>query len=257
VSSTSSRQVSRKTAGTSGSSTAAVWTARQNDLTGKRRYAPRVASVPGPRPLLRGVSHLAAFVAAVPVGITLGLAADTAVERAGAIAFAASVVTMFGASALYHRVMWKPRVRPWIRRLDHAMIFALIAGTYTPVGLIVLRGEWRITILAIVWSGAAAAILVKLFWVDAPKWLAVAIAVTLGWVGVIIFPQIFDRVGVGGAVLLLIGGVAYTVGAIVYALKRPDPVPAVFGYHEIFHAFVIAAVACQYVAVAFFVLPHA
>jgi hemolysin III len=214
-----------------------------------------VASVPGPRPLLRGVSHLAAFVVAVPIGITLGLAADTTVERAGAIAFAASVVTMFGASALYHRVMWRPQVRLWIRRLDHAMIFALIAGTYTPFGLIVLSGSWRITILAIVWSGAAVAMLIKLFWVAAPKWLAVAIALTLGWVGVIVFPQIIDRVGAAGAVLLLIGGIAYTVGAIVYAIKRPDPVPAVFGYHEIFHALVIVAVACQYVAVAFCVLP--
>jgi hemolysin III len=216
-----------------------------------------VTSVAAARPLLRGVSHLLAFIVSVPVGIALGLAADTSLERAGAIAFAASVVTMFGASALYHRVIWKPRVRLWMRRLDHAMIFTLIAGTYTPFGLILLRGDWRISILAVVWTGAACAILMKLFWVAAPKWLAVAIAVALGWVGVIVFPQIFHRAGAGGAALLLVGGVAYTVGAIVYALKRPDPVPAVFGYHEIFHALVIAAVVCQYVAVAFFVLPRA
>ncbi len=164
---------------------------------------------------------------------------------------------MFGASALYHRVMWKPRIRPWIRRIDHAMIFALIAGTYTPFGLIVLRGNWRISILAVVWSGAAVAILVKLFWASAPKWLVATIAVALGWVGIIVFPQILDRVGAAGAILLLVGGLAYTVGALVYAFKRPDPAPTVFGYHEIFHALVIAAVACQYVAVAFFVLPRA
>ena len=164
---------------------------------------------------------------------------------------------MFGASALYHRVMWRPRVRPWIRRLDHAMIFTLIAGTYTPFGLIVLRGNWRVSILAVVWSGAAVAILVKLAWVNAPKWVAASIAIGLGWVGGIVMPQIVHRIGVGGTALLLVGGVAYTAGAIVYAVQRPDPVPGVFGYHEVFHAFVIAAVACQYVAVAFYVLPRA
>jgi len=200
---------------------------------------------------------LCAFVAVIPLGIVLGLSSETGLQRAGAIAFGASVVTMFGASALYHRVMWKPRIRPWIRRLDHAMIFALIAGTYTPFGLIVLRGSWRISILAVVWSGAAVAILVKLFWASAPKWLVATIAVALGWVGIVVFPQILDRIGVGGAILVLVGGLAYTVGALVYAFKRPDPVPTVFGYHEIFHALVIAAVACQYVAVAFFVLPRA
>jgi hemolysin III len=224
---------------------------------GLTRLRCRVMSpVPAQRPVLRGVSHLVAFVAVIPIGIVLGFAADDRVARAGAIAFAASVTAMFGASALYHRVMWRPRIRPWMRRLDHAMIFALIAGTYTPFGLIVLRGSWRVSILAVVWSGAAVAILVKLVWVNAPKWVAASIAIGLGWVGGIVFPQILDRVGVGGTMLLLVGGVAYTLGAIVYALKRPDPVPAVFGYHEIFHAFVIAAVACQYVAVAFFVLPR-
>jgi hemolysin III len=209
------------------------------------------------RPLLRGVSHLIAFLAVIPLGIILGMAAKSGVQRAAAIAFAASVTTMFGASALYHRVMWRPRIRPWIRRLDHAMIFTLIAGTYTPFGLIVLRGEWRVSILAVVWTGSGIAILVKLFWIRAPKWVAVAIAVALGWVGAICFPQILDRVGVGGTTLLLAGGVAYTLGAVVYALRRPNPLPAVFGYHEVFHALVIAAVACQYVAVAFFVLPRA
>jgi hemolysin III len=210
------------------------------------------------RPVLRGVSHLLSFVAVIPLGILLGLLADDSpVERAGAIVFAASVTAMFGASALYHRVLWRPRVRPWIRRLDHAMIFALIAGTYTPFGLIVLKGSWRISILAVVWSGAAVAIVVKFAWVNAPKWVAASIAIALGWVGGIVFPQILARVGAGGTTLLLVGGIAYTVGAVVYALKRPDPVPAVFGYHEIFHALVVAAVACQYVAVAFFVLPQA
>jgi hemolysin III len=216
-----------------------------------------VSPAPAPRPLLRGASHLVAFVAVIPIGILLGLAADDRLQRAAVIAFAASVTAMFGASALYHRVLWRPRLRPWVRRLDHAMIFTLIGGTYTPFGLIVLRGSWRVSILAVVWGGAAVAIVAKLLWVNAPKWVAASIAVGLGWVGGIVFPQILDRVGVGGTTLLLAGGVVYTLGALVYALKHPDPVPAVFGYHEIFHALVIVAVACQYVAVAFFVLPRA
>ena len=209
------------------------------------------------RPRFRGVSHQWAFLVAVPLGAVVTLvAAHDGLERAATIAFAASVAAMFGASALYHRVLWQPHTRRWLRRLDHAMVYTLIAGTYTPFGLLVLRDEWRIAILAIVWSGAAAAILMKMFWVDAPKWLAAGIGIGLGWVGVLVFPQILDRVGVAGAVLLLVGGLAYTLGAVVYARRRPDPVPTVFGYHEVFHALVIVAVACQYAAVALFVLPR-
>jgi len=207
------------------------------------------------RPRFRGVSHLLAFVVAIPIGVALALSPHTAAGRAGAIAFAASVAAMFGASALYHRVLWRPALRPWLRRLDHAMIFTLIAGTYTPFGLIVLSAGWRWPILIVVWSGAAVAVSLRFLWIDAPKWVSAALAISLGWVGVICFPQIFARIGAGGTALLLAGGVAYTAGAVVYALKRPNPAPAVFGYHEIFHAFVIVAVACQYVAIAFFVLP--
>ncbi len=193
--------------------------------------------------------------AVIPIGIVLGFSPHTASARAGAIAFAASVAAMFGASALYHRVLWRPRLRPWFRRLDHAMIFTLIAGTYTPFGLIVLSAGWRWPILIVVWSGAAVAVALRFLWVDAPKWISAALGIALGWVGVIVFPQILDRIGAGGTTLLLVGGVAYTLGAVVYAVRRPDPVPSTFGYHEVFHAFVIVAVACQYVAVAFFVLP--
>jgi hemolysin III len=136
------------------------------------------------------------------------------------------------------------------------MIYALIAGTYTPFGLLVLTGAWQVVVLAIVWSGAAAAMLLKLVWVDSPKWLAAAIGIALGWVGVVAFPQL-ARIGVVGMVLIVAGGVLYTAGSIVYARRRPDPAPAVFGYHELFHALVIAAAACQYAAIAFYVLPDA
>ena len=164
--------------------------------------------------------------------------------------FAAALATMFGVSALYHRITWRPGPRRWMRRLDHAAIYLLIAGTYTPFGLLVLSGAWRWTVLPIVWGGALAAILLKVAWVDAPKWLAAAIAIALGWIGIIALPQLWDHTGPAGVLLLAIGGVLYTAGAVVYARGRPDPSPTVFGYHELFHALVIAAAACQYAAVA-------
>jgi hemolysin III len=139
-----------------------------------------------------------------------------------------------------------------MRRLDHAAIYLLIAGTYTPFALLALQGAWRWTILPIAWGGALAAIVLKLAWTEAPKWLSAAIAVTLGWVGVVGLPQLWSHAGPSGVVLLGVGGVLYTAGAVIYARQRPDPVPAVFGYHELFHALVIAAAACQYAAVALF-----
>jgi hemolysin III len=207
------------------------------------------------KPRLRGILHEWAFYVTIPIGIVLGLLVDTSRGRVAAAVFAGSVVAMFGASALYHRFDWAPVARRRLRRLDHAGIYGLIAGTYTPFGLLVLSGAWRITVLGIVWTGALAAIVLKLFWGDAPKWLAAAIAVALGWVGVVVFPQLLDKTGVAASTLLLLGGLAYTLGAVVYARGRPDPFPVVFGYHEVFHAFTIAAVAMQYAAVAFFVLP--
>ncbi len=191
---------------------------------------------------------------AVALGVVLIQDANGVRSRVAAVAFAVSVAAMFGASALYHRVNWSPGLRRWMRRLDHAMIYGLIAGTYTPFGLLVLHGSWRVVVLAVVWTGAAAAVALKLVWVDAPKWLAAVIGISLGWVGVIVAPQIVGVIGFSGFSLLLAGGVAYTAGAIVYALRRPDPLPTLFGYHEIFHALVIAAVALQYSVVAFYVL---
>jgi hemolysin III len=161
---------------------------------------------------------------------------------------------MLGASTLYHRVTWTPPVRLWMRRLDHAGIYLLIAGTYTPVGLMVLRGTTRDVVLAVVWSGAALAIALKFLWVGAPKWLSAAIGLALGWVGVFAMPQVWSHAGAAAVVLLGVGGLAYTIGALVYAFRRPRLAPAVFGYHELFHALTLVAVACQYVAIAFFVL---
>jgi hemolysin III len=206
------------------------------------------------KPRFRGVSHQVAFVAAIGLGIALIMDAHGLRPRIAAAVFAASVAAMFGASALYHRITWSPARRRLMRRLDHAMIYALIAGTYTPFGLLVLKGNWRIVVLAVVWAGTAAATLLKIVWVDAPKWLGAVIGIALGWVGVVVTPQLFDRVGASGLGLLIGGGVAYTAGAIVYALRRPDPLPAIFGYHEVFHALVIAAVGLQYSVVAFYLV---
>lgn len=161
---------------------------------------------------------------------------------------------MFGASALYNRVTWSPQWRPWMRRLDHAMIYLVIAGTYTPFGLLVLSGAWSWVVLAVVWSGVVGAIALKFMWMGAPKWVAAALGASLGWVGVVALPLILERIGPAGLALLLTGGVLYTSGGIVYAFRRPDPVPAVFGYHEVFHALVVLGAACQYSSVAFFVL---
>jgi len=206
------------------------------------------------RPRLRGVLHEVAFFIALVVGILLVTHTDGARASAAAAVFAGSVAAMLGASALYHRVTWSVRARPWMRRLDHAGIYLLIAGTYTPVGLLTLRGTLRDVVLGVVWSGAAAAIILKFVWVTAPKWLSAVIGISLGWVGVAAMPQVAHYAGATAVVLLAAGGVAYTAGAIVYARRRPDPVPTVFGYHELFHALTLVAVACQYVAIAFFVV---
>ena len=206
-----------------------------------------------PRPRLRGVLHLAGFCGACLVGICFVVSLDGRRLVAAAV-FAASAAAMLGVSALYHRVTWTPRARLWMRRVDHAGVYLLIAGSYTPVGLLSLHGSLQRVVLAVVWAGAGAAILQKLCWVSSPKWLSALFGVALGWVGVAALPQLATTAGPAAVALLATGGVAYTAGAIVYARRRPDPAPAVFGYHEVFHALTLVALACQYVAIAFFVV---
>jgi hemolysin III len=208
------------------------------------------------RPRLRGKLHAWSFPAAVALAVVLIWSAPSGVPTLAAAVFGACVAIMLGTSALYHRVLWAPKARRMMRRADHAAIYLLIAGTYTPYGLLVLEGSWRWAVLAIVWAGAAAAIVQKFVWVDAPTWVAAAIGLALGWVGVVAFPEIIRDTGVTGTMLLALGGLLYTVGAVVYACKRPDPVPRVFGYHELFHTLVVGAALCQYAAIAFFVLPQ-
>jgi hemolysin III len=207
------------------------------------------------RPRFRGSSHKWAFFASLITGAILVLLAPTDRATTAAAIYAGSVSGLFGASALYHRVTWRPAARRWMRRLDHAMIFVLIAGTYTPFALLLLHGTLATVVLAIVWGGALAGVVMKLAWVDAPKWLMAAVYVALGWVGAATVPQLLSRGGVGVVTLLAVGGLLYTAGAVIYALRRPDPSPKVFGYHEIFHVLVIAAAAAHYAAIAGYALP--
>jgi hemolysin III len=199
-----------------------------------------------------------AFFASLALGVSLVVFAPGGRGTVAAAIYAASVAALFGVSALYHRVDWKrPASRRWMRRLDHTMIFVLIAGSYTPFALVVLEGPIATAILIVVWVGAAAGAAMKLAWIDAPKWLGALIYVLLGWVGVAVFPHMLEELGVTPTAMVGAGGVLYTLGALVYALRRPDPAPTVFGYHELFHVLVIAAAAIQYAVVAFFVLPGA
>lgn len=214
--------------------------------------------IPLPKPRLRGVLHQWAFFASLGLGVALVIAAPEGPGTVAAAIYAASVAALFGVSALYHRVNWSTAAaRRRMRRVDHTMIFVLIAGSYTPFAVLVLDGAIADVILIVVWAGAAAGAVMKLLWIDAPKLLVAVTYVLMGWVAVAAFPGMLDELGVTATALVAAGGLLYTLGAVVYALQRPDPAPRVFGYHEVFHALVIAAAALQYAAIAFYVLPNA
>jgi hemolysin III len=207
------------------------------------------------RPLLRGVLHEIAFWCSLAAGaLLIATAGDGRHSRLGAVVFATSVTACFGASALYHRVTWRPRAASWMRRVDHSGVYLLIAGTYTPVSLVALSGHWRSAVLGVVWTGAAVAIVARFVCVAWSRWLAAAIGISLGWIAVVALPELVGSLPTAAVVLLVVGGLAYTAGAIVYARGRPDPAPSVFGYHEVFHALTIVGVVCQYTAIAFFVV---
>jgi len=216
------------------------------------------APTPALKPRLRGVSHQWAAAVSAALGVALVLLAPAGTATLAATVYAVGVVAMFGTSALYHRIDWATAAaRRRMRRLDHAMIFVLIAATYTPFALLALHGALATAILVVVWAGAAAGVLLKVLWIDAPNWVSALVYVALGWVALAAFPALLADLGVTATAMVAAGGVLYTVGAVVYARKRPDPAPTVFGYHEVFHLLVIAAAALQYAVVAFFVLPAA
>ena len=206
-------------------------------------------------PILRGVFHLWAFVAALAAGVVLVVLADGALEIVSSWVYAAALAAMFGASALYHRLLWRcAPTRLWARRLDHSMIFVFIAGTYTPFALLRFEGRTQWLVLILVWLGAALGLVLELVWIDSPRWLSTVAYLLVGWVGVLTIPQLFTGAGVAVAVLLLVGGGLYSLGAVIYAIQWPNPFPRVLGFHEVFHLLVVAAAAMQFVAVSLVVV---
>ena len=214
--------------------------------------ATTVDAVAGPaaKPRLRGMLHLVAFPVSLVLGGVLVAIAEDEAERWGCVVFALASAVLFGVSALYHRGMWDARRLALLRRLDHSNIFLMIAGTYTPVCLALLDGTARDVVLAVVWVGALAGIVFRVAWLAAPAWLYTPFYVALGWVAVGVLPALAREGGPAIVALIVGGGLAYSVGGVVYALRRPDPVPLVFGYHEVFHACTLVGYACHWVAVA-------
>ncbi len=209
----------------------------------------RIIALPN-RPRFRGVSHEVAFYSSLVVGPALVVVAPTASARVVTGIYAASLAALFGCSALLHRVDWSVSVHPWMRRLDHSMIFVFIAGTYTPVVALASLGRIGTPVLVAVWIGAAAGVLITLLWIGAPRWIAAGSYVAVGWIAVAAMPALWSSLGVPRFALLLAGGLIFTAGAVIYARKRPDPRPMVFGYHEVFHALVIVGVLCHVALVA-------
>lgn len=207
------------------------------------------------RPLLRGVSHLCAAVAATAGVALLLLVADSPQAYVGGAVFGASLALLYWTSAGYHRAHWRPFLRGIISRLDHSMVLVLIGGTYTPFGLIVLDVPWGVSMLSVVWGVVGLGIVVNLVWPEIPRWLRVSFYAALGWLGVIPVRELAAWFTVAPLAMLVLGGALYTLGGVVYALRRPDPWPRVFGYLEVFHLLVIAGSALHYSLVAIYVLP--
>jgi hemolysin III len=204
------------------------------------------------KPRLRGWLHAYAAATSLISGAALiAVAATLRGGRAGASTgiYAATVTLLFGTSALYHRLDWGPRAHAVMRRLDHSMIFVFIAGTYTPIAALTLARGTAAAVLAVVWAGALSGVALQSAWPGAPRWLSVPCYIALGWVAVFVFPDLLHNGGVAPFVLLAAGGVIYTLGALVYGLKRPDPWPGTFGFHEVFHLCTLVAALCHYVAI--------
>jgi hemolysin III len=215
---------------------------------------PSVETVVAPKPRFRGRLHQIAFFLAIPAGIVLVAIARGATARTSAIIYAVSLAGLYASSASYHRIRWSPRALKRMQRLDHSMIYVLIAGTYTPFALLVLQGPLRIVMLVLVWVGALAGVVMKIVRIDRTQVFSAALYVVLGWLAVVAGPQMLRNMSGVALGLLIGGGILYTSGAIVLARRRPDPVPATFGYHEIWHSMVVGASACHYAVILLVVL---
>jgi hemolysin III len=200
------------------------------------------------KPRLRGWLHAVTSPLALASGIVLVALAPTGAGRAAAAAYALTSVVLFTTSAIYHRGRWSPVTERRLKRIDHANIFLLIAGSYTPFAVLALKGDARTAVLSAVWGTALLGVAFRVFWVNAPRWLYVPLYIGLGWAAAFFVPQLIRGAGVAAFVLIAAGGLLYTFGGLVYGLKRPNPSPRWFGFHEIFHACTVAAFACQYVA---------
>ena len=206
------------------------------------------------RPMLRGYLHALAAPVAIAGLVLLMLLAESARAYVGGAIFAASLVLLYTTSATYHRVTWSERLRPVMKRLDHSMIFVVIAGTYTPFCLAV-DDAWGISMLSVIWGLVGAGIVLKVFWPGAPRWLSVALYVSMGWLAVVASAPLSHWFALAPLALLALGGVLYTLGGVVYAARRPSPFPRVFGYHEVFHALVVAGSAVHFALVAIYLMP--
>ena len=209
-----------------------------------------IAEQPEIRPVLRGMSHAYAFWVALVAAVVLTAMVPGGTARVAAVVYGIGLCGLFAASGTYHRWRWDPRWRPLLRRIDHSTIFVFIASTYTPVALLVMHGTLRWAVLGAVWAGAVAGVTMSVAWIDAPRALQALCYVVLGWVAIIAMPQLIDALDVAPLILLALGGVLYSLGAVVYATQRPDPWPRVFGFHEVFHALVVLAAAVQFTALA-------
>ncbi len=201
------------------------------------------------KPKLRGWMHAASAPLTLAAGIVLVVLSPTATTRIGSAVFATSALVLFTVSGIYHRGTWSPRVWRFLRRFDHANIFLLIAGSYTPFTLILLHGSERVVLLSVVWTGAILGVLFRVFWNDAPRWLYTPIYIALGWAAVFYFGDFVQNGSTAVLVLMAVGGGLYTLGGVVYGFKRPNPFPRWFGFHEVFHTLTIAAFAAHYVGV--------
>ena len=201
------------------------------------------------KPTLRGWQHAAVFPIAVVAGAVLVATAPTTASRISSAIFATTAVLLFGVSALLHRGTWTPKAEALLRRLDHANIYLIIAGTYTPFAVLALPQDEGRLLLAIVWTGALIGVALRVFWIGAPRWLSTTLYVVVGWIVVFFIPDLIEEAGAGVVVLVALGGILYTIGAIVYATKWPNPSQRRYGFHEVFHSLTIAAFAAHYIAV--------
>lgn len=202
------------------------------------------------KPLLRGWIHLVTTPLALVGGLVLLVLTPTLQARAGVAVFVLAAVALFGTSAIYHRGSWSPRLAGALRRMDHSNIFLLIAGTYTPLAVILLEGRTATVLLSVIWGGAALGIVSRMLWLGAPRWVYVPLYIVLGWVAVWFLPDFWAAGGPAVVLLVAGGGLAYTLGATAYALKRPNPSPRWFGFHEIFHVGTVLGWSCHFAAVA-------